>query len=213
MVIGWAFPALRGLEGTPSMCAQYSLRAFYHLCGEITVKEINVNLSVFTVASTKGEGYSLTIDPDKWTPEYVAYLCEYAVGVIVQRSTASLTDKAGHDANDREKARAAVVQKINDGIMGRVAGGLSREDAALRDALEAQGFKFLRIPTGEKTEKGNDKTTAEPVGEAFARFVAELAEKAGKEVDEDVTAAVLDKLKSTTAYKAAMGDIDDSISL
>ena len=175
--------------------------------------DITAKLVPFTVASSKGEGYSHQIDPAKWTPEYVAYLCEYAAGVIVQRSTAALTEKAGATDADRDKARKAAVQKITDGIIGRNASGLSREDAALRDALEAQGFKFLRIPTGEKTDKGNPKTVAEPVADAFARFVKELADKAGKKVDDKTTEAVREKLKATTAYKAAMGDIDDSISL
>jgi hypothetical protein len=175
--------------------------------------KVTVDLKSFEVSSSKGEGFTHAIDPEKWTPEYVEYLCQYAAGVIVQRSTAALTDKAGGTDEQRAKARAAAVQKILDAHIGRVAGGMSREDCALRDALEAQGFKFLRIPTGEKTDKGNEKTTAEPVAEAFARFVAALAEKVGKKVDEATTAAVLAKLKATTAYKAAMGDIDDSITL
>lgn len=177
------------------------------------MSEITVNLKPFTIASTKGEGYSYEVNPSAWTPEYVAYLCEMAAGVIVQRSTASLTLKDGATAEEREKARAAAVQKIRDGHIGRLASGMSREDAALRDALEAQGFKFLRIPTGEKTEKGNPKTLAEPVTDAFERFVADLAAKAGKPVNDKTRAAVMDKLKATTAYRAAMGDIDDGISL
>lgn len=182
---------------------------------ENTVKPVSVtvNLLPFDVASSKGEGYSHTINPSKWTGDYIAYLCEYAAGVIVQRATAAHTEKSGATEEDRVKAREAAVQKINDGIIGRVAGGLSREDAALRDALEAQGFKFLRIPTGEKTEKGNPKTVAEPVADAFDRFVMDLAEKAGKPINAETTAAVLEKLKSTTAYKAAMGDIDDKIAI
>lgn len=174
--------------------------------------KITVDLKPFTISSSKGEGYSHAIDPAKWTPEYLAYLAEYAAGVIVQRSTAALTEKAGGTEEQRTKAREAAIQKILDGTVGRVAGGMSREDAALRDALEVQkGFKLLRLETGETTEKGNAKTTAEPVAAAFARFVKMLCEKTGQPVNKDTTAQVLAKLKETSAYKAAMGEIDEDI--
>lgn len=174
---------------------------------------LTVTIEPFTIASTKGEGYSYLIDPSKWTPEYVAYLCEYSPGVIVQRSTAALTDKAGGTKEEREKARKAAVQKILDGVSGRVGGGLSREETALRDALEAQKFKFLRIPTGTKTDKGNEKTTAEPVAAAFARFAKILCDAAEKPVNDENKRQILNMLKATVAYKTAMGEIDNKITL
>lgn len=174
--------------------------------------KITVDLKPFTVASNKGESYSFEISPEKWAAEYVAYLCEYAVGVIVQRSTAAHSATQGGTVEQRIADRKAAVQKILDGMMGRSASGLSREDTALRDALESQsGFKFLRIPTGEKTEKGNAKTVAEPVADAFARFAKNLCEKTGQPVNKETTAQVLERLKQTSAYKAAMGEFSDDI--
>jgi hypothetical protein len=178
------------------------------------MSKLTVEIAPFTVSSSKGEGYSHDIDPKEWSAEYLIYAAVYGVGVMVQRSTASLTDKAGHTDAERTKARDATIAKIVAGEMGRTAGGLSREDAALRDALEAQGgFKFLRIPTGKKTDKGNDKTTAEPVADAFLRFVEQLCKAADKPVDAAAKAAVISKLQATTAYKQAMGDIDNAVGL
>jgi hypothetical protein len=175
---------------------------------------LTVTIEPFTVASNKGEAYSFLIDPSKWTPEYVRYLCEYAPGVIVQRSTAAHSDTQGGTAEQRKKDREQAVQKITDAVSGRVGGGLSREDQAMRDALEAQGnFKFLRIKTGEKTKEGNERTKAEPVAEALERFTLAFLEKAGKPADDKNKAAVLARLKKTSAYQAAMGEISDEITL
>jgi hypothetical protein len=178
------------------------------------MSDFTVKLSNFDISSSKGEGYKHTISVDAWTPDYIAYLCEYACGVIVQRSTAALTDKAGGTDEQRAKARKAAVQKILDGTVGRVAGGLSREDAALRDALEVQGgFKFLRIKTGEKTKEGNERTKAESVADALERFTLAFLAKAGKPANKETKAAVLDRLKKTSAYQTAMGEISDEIAL
>jgi hypothetical protein len=175
---------------------------------------ITVEVAPFTVASNKGEAYSFTIDPKAWTPEYMAYLAEYACGVIVQRSTAAHSDTQGGTAEQRTTDREKAVEKILGAVSGRVGGGLSREEQAMRDALEAQGnFKFLRIKTGEKTKEGNERTKAEPVAEALERFTLAFLEKAGKPADDKNKAAVLARLKKTSAYQAAMGEISDEITL
>lgn len=173
---------------------------------------LTVTIDPFVISSNKGESYSYEIDPSRWAAEYVSYLVEYAAGVIVQRSTAAHSATQGGTVDQRIADRKAAVQKILDGVSGRVGGGLSREDAALRDALESQsGFKFMRIETGQKTDKGNKKTVAEPVADAFARFVENLCEKTGQPVNKETTAQVLARLKETSAYKTAMGEFSDDI--
>lgn len=178
------------------------------------VPTLTVPLEPFTVSASKGEAYSYEIDPSKWTADAVITAVQYGVGVMLQRAAASLTEKAGHTPAERKKARDAVAEKIRQGQMGTRGSSLSLEDQAMRDALEAQkGFKFLRLPTGEKTSKGKPKTVAEPVADALTRFTKEFLERSAKEVNDENAAAVKARLKKTSAYRAAIGDIDDDITL
>jgi len=169
----------------------------------------------YRIASSKGEAYSYDILTDDWTPEYVDYLCEYAIGVIVQRCTAGESDKAGGTVESRAAAREKAIAKIRAGEIptGGFGGGLSKPEKALVAALEAQKFTLLRVETGELTAKGKKRTKAEAPEDAFERFVKMLAEKAGKKVDDKLRKQVRAKLEDSTAYKLEMGQLGEEITL